>query len=40
MNPHKHWLMDGDFDINVLTVALLKEKYETNWHDQRKILSS
>ena len=39
MNPHKHWVMDGDFDVNVLMVALGKENYEANWHDQRKDFS-
>jgi hypothetical protein len=36
MNPHKHWIMAGDFDVNVLMIALAKENYEANWHDQRK----
>ena len=25
-NPHKHWLFDGDYDINVLMAALQQEK--------------
>ena len=36
MNPHKHWFREGDFDVNVLMIALEKQKYQTKWHDQRK----
>ena len=35
-NPHKHWIREGDYDINVLMVALGREEFETKWHDQRK----
>lgn len=27
INPHKHWIRDGDYDINVLMITLIKQGY-------------
>jgi hypothetical protein len=36
INPHKH-IFGGDYDINVLQIALEKKGYITTWYDTRKL---
>ena len=35
INPHKH-ILGGDYDANILMIALQKKGYETKWIDKRK----
>jgi hypothetical protein len=35
INPHKH-IFGGDYDVNVLMMALEAECYSSRWHDRRK----
>ena len=35
INPHKH-IFGGDYDANVIFVALQKKGYECRWLDKRK----
>lgn len=35
INPHKH-LFGGDYDVNVLIIALQQQGYEVKWFDRRK----
>lgn len=34
INPHKH-ILGGDYDVNVLMLALEVECYSSKWHDRR-----
>jgi hypothetical protein len=36
VNPHKH-IFGGEYDVNVLMMALLQKGYDTQWLDKRKI---
>jgi len=35
-NPHKSYILDGYYDINVITAALQIRDYEIVWFDKRK----
>lgn len=35
INPHKH-IIGGDYDANVVIIALENKGYSTNWIDKRK----
>lgn len=34
INPHKH-IFGGDYDANVLIIALQEQNCTTKWHDRR-----
>ncbi|GAB5361485.1 hypothetical protein AAMO2058_000717200 [Amorphochlora amoebiformis] len=36
LNPHKSMLGTGNYDINVLSMALQEKKYTIKWFDKRK----
>jgi hypothetical protein len=36
INPHKH-IFGGDYDVNVLFIALQKQGSECRWLDKRKV---
>jgi hypothetical protein len=38
INPHKHFLFGGDYDVNVLIYSLDLLKFDVEWHDKRKIV--
>lgn len=38
INPHKH-IFGGDYDLNVLILALQQQQLATRWHDARQPLS-
>ena len=35
INPHKH-IFGGEFDVNVLMIALQRHKLETKWHNRKE----
>lgn len=35
INPHKH-IFGGDYDANVVLIALQNHQCTTKWHDRRK----
>jgi len=38
INPHRSMLGIGNYDINVIMVALQSHGYETVWFDKRKLV--
>jgi len=38
INPHKH-IFGGEYDVNVMMMALQEEGYDTQWIDSRKLFS-
>lgn len=38
INPHKH-MLGGDYDANVLIIALQNTGYDVEWHDNRLPIS-